>query len=82
MGDISFFVSKGHWSHKTFHFDWLASETLPNKRRLRDHPLPCLLLALACTHDLEHLIFCDSPDLRKGDGVLRRLVLPLLLDCC
>jgi hypothetical protein len=63
MCDVSFLIAQSHRSHEAFHFDGLSSETFPDEGGLCDHAFPRLLLALSGTHDLEHLVFCDSADL-------------------
>ena len=82
MGDIRLLVTKSHGPDEPLHLNGFSREALPNKRRLCDHTLPRLLLALARPHDLEHLVLRDAPDLRERNCVLGRLVFPLLLDCC
>ncbi len=57
---IRFLVAQSHGSHEALHFDRLTGEAFADEGGLRDHALPRLFLAFSGTHDLEHLIFCDT----------------------
>lgn len=81
MCHVRLFIPQGHRPHKALHLHWLASETLSNKCRLRNHAFPRFALALARPHDLEHLILRDPTDLGQGNSILGRLLFALLLDC-
>ena len=75
------FVPQTHGADKPFELGRPAGEIRSHKCRLRDHPLPRLLgRLLARLDDLEHLLLGDTPDFRKRDGELGRLLGPLVLD--
>jgi len=78
--DVRFLVPQSHRPDESFHLDWFSCKSLPNECGLRHHPLPGLLFALPCPHDLEHLLFSDPANLGQRYRKFCGLVLPLLLD--
>lgn len=80
MCDIRFLVAQSHGSHEPLHFDRLTSEAFADEGSLGDHALPRLFFALSGTHNLEHLVFCDTSNFGQRYGILGGLVLSLLLD--
>lgn len=77
---IRLLVPQCHWPHKSLHLHRLSREPLSHERRLRDHPLPRFLLTLTRPHHLEHLVFCNTSNLRQRHSILGSLVFPSLLD--
>jgi hypothetical protein len=80
MRHIRLLVPQRHRPNEPLHLNRLPRETLPDKRRLRDHPLPRLGLGLSRLQHLEHLVLGDSSDLGKGDRVLGGSVFASLFD--
>ena len=79
MCHIRFLVAQSHGSHESLHFDRLTGKALTDERSLRDHALPGFFLALPGTHDLEHLVFCDTSNFGQRYGIFGGFVLSLLL---
>ena len=57
----------------------LPGEGTSDEGYLRQHPLPLLVLPLATSHDLEHLILCNRPHLQMA-GVLSRSQMSFIID--
>lgn len=80
MCHIRFLVAQSHGSHESLHFDRFTGKALTDESSLCDHALPRFFLALPGTHDLEHLVFCDTPNFGQRYGIFCGFVLSLLLD--
>ena len=59
----------------------IRQRTWSNKSRLRNHPLPALLGGLLSRlHNLEHLLFCNTPHFRQWHTKFRSFLRSLVLD--
>lgn len=80
MCDIGNLHPQSHRPDEPLQLDGFSCETLANKRRLVDHPLPALALVLPRLDDLEHLLLCDTSDFWQGNSILCRLVFSAVFD--